>query len=77
MEKNLEAKFTVEVGSARAGYELLEDAKKESLRLARLNDPEPVVIEDENGYPLFSFFVKDGEMKMTEISYRTLTVDDA
>jgi len=69
-------KFTVIIGTARGAFDTIEEAKKEAIKLARLNAPENIAIEDIQGYPIFWFFVIDGKTKMTTISYDTVKVDN-
>lgn len=69
-------KFTVSVGTASGGFFNLLDAKDEAMRLARLNDPDSVLIEDDDGVLRWIFYVKDKKMLMTYCRYETQVVDD-
>ena len=75
MENDLDAKFTVVIGTARGAYELEEDAKKTAMDLAYLNTPRECWIEDVNGDTVFAFTYRDGVMTMDVINRQTLVVD--
>jgi len=70
------AEFTVVIGTARGAFELVEDAKTEAMKLARLNAPNPVFIEDSGGQVILSFSFTDEKMFMTKISQETVIVND-
>jgi hypothetical protein len=52
-------------------------AKKEAIRLARLNPDDFCKIEDKDGHLLWSFYLENGKMIMATPSWTTLVVDDA
>ena len=70
------SKFTVDINGARGAFDKIEEAKNEAIALARMNEPDRVTIEDEQGFPIFYFFVAGRKLKMTEISYSTVEVDN-
>jgi hypothetical protein len=75
MEINLDAKFTVVIGTARGAFEHEGNAKQEAMDLAYKNRPKEVWIEDEEGEVVFSFEYKDEAMSMTTITQDTFLVD--
>ncbi len=72
----MDVKFTVDVGGARGGFGNVEDAKKEAMRLARLNDPATVTIEDEDGLAVFTFYIDDGKLMMNTITHHPVVIDE-
>jgi len=57
--------FTVAVHSARGAFHDLEEAKKDAIRLAKLNAPHSVYVEDKEGNTLF-FYNVDSEGRVTQ-----------
>ena len=68
------AKFTVIIGEARGAFDCEETAKISAMKLAYLNRPMPISIEDELGHEVFTFSYSFDEMKMTSIHRSTLVV---